>query len=243
MDADPIGLDGVRLAPVDDVPSRSDLVGRTLRDAIVAGRLRPGATLVERRLAEQLGVSKTPVREALIRLARGGLVEILPNRRAVVATLDLPALVAVYEVRVQLEPWAVGRSTAAAPAEVHAAAAEALERGADAIARADRVALSLANRAFHRALYARCGNEIVLDVLDNLQDRVALGTVSLLWTRHPTWEAEAAEHRAVLEAVGEGDGALAARLVHDHIAASLERLRGDQGADAADAAPSPPAAR
>ena len=205
------------LAPVGRGSTRTDLVTEAIRSAIIEGRFEPGMTLVERRLADQLGVSKTPVREALIRLARSGLVDVTDNRGAVVRHLDGAALLEDYDVRLRLEPWAVERAVQNAPEQVHAEGLAALAAAGEAIERGERSQISLANRGFHRTLYARCGNEIVRDILDNLQDRVALGTVALLWSRQATWRTEGDEHRAILDAVGEADGAKAAALLNSHL--------------------------
>ena len=98
------------LPPLPRSTTTSDLVVDSIRDAILSGRLAPGETLVERRLAELLGVSKTPVREALIALAVSGLVTVTPNRGAVVRAVDVEDVRKAYEVRLLLEPWAVAKA-------------------------------------------------------------------------------------------------------------------------------------
>jgi DNA-binding GntR family transcriptional regulator len=98
------------LQPVARSTTRTDLVTDSIRAAILSGRIRQGETLVERRLAEQLGVSKTPVREALIGLAATGLVIISPNRGVTVRVVGPDDLRKAYEIRLLLEPWAIGRA-------------------------------------------------------------------------------------------------------------------------------------
>jgi DNA-binding GntR family transcriptional regulator len=212
------------LRPVARSTTRTDLVADSIRAAILSGRLRPGETLVERRLAEQLGVSKTPVREALIALAATGLVVISPNRGVTVRALTADDLRGAYEVRLLLEPWAVGRATRLdGPAAVRAAE-QALAEAASLQSGADPTALSLANRRFHRALYAGCANEIVITQLDNVRDLAALGAVSVLWERWPTWRDEHAVHEKILEAVRAGDATTAERLTRKHIRRSVAKL-------------------
>ena len=111
-------LPSLGLSPLSPVSSRADLVAESIRSAILAGRIRPGDTLVERRLAAELGVSKTPVREALIMLAAGGLVVLTPTRGTSVRVLDADDLRKIQEVRLLLEPWAVGRHGPARPARL-----------------------------------------------------------------------------------------------------------------------------
>jgi DNA-binding GntR family transcriptional regulator len=213
------------LAPLGRSATRSDLVVESIRLAILSGRLAPGQSLVERRLAELLGVSKTPVREALISLASTGLVTVHPNRGVVVRQLDVDDLARIYEVRLLLEPWAVARTASAPPPEALAEARAALARARTLLAASDHSELSLANRRFHQALYAACGNEIVVRQLDDLQHLTALGIVSLLWERWPTWEEEFAEHEQLLAVVEKGDVPEAERLARTHVERSLSRLR------------------
>ncbi len=210
------------LSPVARSTTRTDLVADAIRTAILSGRLAQGETLVERRLAERLGVSKTPVREALIGLAATGLVVIGPNRGVTVRVVGRADLRKAYEVRLLLEPWAIGRTAASGPAADGARAALAEARAL--LAGTDTAALSLANRRFHRELYARCGNELVVAQLDTLQDLAALGSVTVLWRDRPTWPEEHEEHETVLAAVEAGDAALAERLTRRHIERSVARL-------------------
>ena len=223
------------LPPLPRSTTTSDLVVDAIRAAILDGRLRPGDTLVERRLAESLGVSKTPVREALIALATSGLVTVTPNRGAMVREVHAGDVRQAYEVRLLLEPWAVARAVRLrAPAEgspdgsAHPARA-ALEEARRHLDGDDHVPLSLANRRFHRTLYAGCGNDIVVAQLDALQELAALGAVALLWERYPTWRAEFAEHEEILVAAEAGDAEAAERLLRRHIRGSLRRLEPGRG--------------
>lgn len=217
------------LRPVARSTTRTDLVADSLRSAILSGRLRPGETLVERRLAERLGVSKTPVREALIGLAATGLVVISPNRGVTVRVLGPADLRKAYEVRLLLEPWAVGRATRRAGPEAARSARVALDGAKGLLSGADPAALSLANRRFHRELYAGCDNEIVIAQLDNVRDLAALGAVSVLWERWPTWRDEHEEHEAILAAAEAGDAGLAERLTRRHIRRSVSHLNAAEG--------------
>ena len=192
-------------------PSRSAGVLDTIRHHILTGQLRPGQPLVETDLAQRLGVSKTPVREALRTLAGSGLVTMSRYKGASVRAVDETLARSVYEVRLLLEPEAVRKAVAAGASM--AAAREALERSDAATDRADR---SLANRDFHRAMYCPCDNPLLTRILDDLRDQTALVSVAA-WNRRPTWRQEAAEHRAILAAAEAGDADRAAELVAAHI--------------------------
>jgi DNA-binding GntR family transcriptional regulator len=213
------------LPPLPRSTTTSDLVVDSIREAILSGRLTPGETLVERRLAELLGVSKTPVREALITLAASGLVTVTPNRGAVVRAVSTDDVYKAYEVRLLLEPWAVARTVReGGVASATGAARAALEDARRHLSDEDHVQLSLANRRFHRALYVECGNDIVVRQLDSLQEMAALGAVALLWERWRTWRAEYDEHAEILKAVEDSEAETAERLLRKHIRQSVKRL-------------------
>jgi DNA-binding GntR family transcriptional regulator len=206
------------------IPSRTEAVLDAVKHAILAGELKPGQSLVETELAQLLGVSKTPVREALKTLAGAGLVTMSPYRGATVREIDRATAAAIYDLRLLVEPEAVGRAVRAATAapagpDRWAQAEAALQASAAA---ADQAQRSLANRDFHRALYLGCGNSLIVKVLDDLRDQTALLS-ALSWRQAPSWEHEATQHRAVLAAAQAGDADGAAALLREHIAGFTAR--------------------
>jgi DNA-binding GntR family transcriptional regulator len=200
------------------MPSRTARVLEIIRNAILSGELAPGSSLVEQELAGQLGVSKTPVREALKTLEGSGLVVMVPYRGAAVRELTRADAVAIYDLRLLLEPEAVQRSVAAGT-DV-SGAGEWLRKASTATGNAER---SMANREFHRLLYSGCGNALLVATLDGLRDRTALVSAAS-WAKSATWEAEAAEHEAILAAAAAGDADTARRLTAEHVAGFLQRL-------------------
>jgi DNA-binding GntR family transcriptional regulator len=204
------------------IPSRTEAVLDAVKHAILAGELKPGQSLVETELAQVLGVSKTPVREALKTLAGAGLVTMSPYRGATVREIDVTTAAAIYDLRLLVEPEAVGRAVraaAAAPAGPWVPAEAALRASAAATDQAQR---SLANRDFHRALYLGCGNSLIVKVLDDLRDQTALVS-ALSWQQAPSWQQEAAQHQAILAAAQAGDADLATGLLREHIAGFAAR--------------------
>ena len=210
------------------LPSRTVAVLEAIKHAILAGELKPGRPLVETDLATVLGVSKTPVRDALKTLAGAGLVTMHPYKGAVVRTLDDEQARHIYDLRLLLEPEALSRAVAAG--YDWRTARDALNR-ADACGEDGQAERSLANRDFHHELYAGCGNPLLVRMLDDLRDQTAL--VSAAAWRHdpagslagftPSWEYEAAEHRGVLNAAQDGDAQRAASLLHAHINSFIQR--------------------
>ncbi|HTW04274.1 MAG TPA: GntR family transcriptional regulator [Streptosporangiaceae bacterium] len=204
------------------IPLRTAAVLDAIKHAILAGELRPGQSLVEAELAQRLGVSKTPVREALKTLAGAGLVTMSPYRGATVRAIDAETARSIYDMRLLLEPEAVRRAVlraGAGGAAGLAAAGAALDR---ADAASDEAERSLANRDFHRALYLDCGNPLLVGVLDDLRDQTALVSAAA-WQHEPSWRQEAGEHRAILAAAAAGDADHAARLVAAHIGSFAAR--------------------
>jgi DNA-binding GntR family transcriptional regulator len=140
----------------------------TLRDMIMSGALSPGARLGEVELADRLGVSRTPVREALSRLAAEGLVEIVPNRGARVATWTVAELEGVFDLRATLEPqltaFAVPNATPADVEDLDALATRMTEVGSPGPDQ-DLDALVPLNRAFHDRLVALAGHPTLATAL------------------------------------------------------------------------------
>jgi DNA-binding GntR family transcriptional regulator len=203
--------------------SRTEVVLEEIRRGILTRELLPGQPLVEAELAQRLGVSKTPVREALKVLSNSGLVTFSPYKGASVCVVDTELAKAVYDVRLVLEPEAVRRTVERRDSALFENAAGVLKEASTAIADRDQAALSLLNRQFHRALYSGCGNPLMVTILDDLKDRAAL--ISIVgWESNPSWRKEWTEHKAVLAAAKKGDADGAAELLRKHIADFLARI-------------------
>ncbi|GHH73718.1 transcriptional regulator [Streptomyces sulfonofaciens] len=199
------------------IPSRTQFVLEGIKHRILTGLLSPGQALVESELAAQFGVSKTPVREALKTLAGTGLVVMSQYKGVTVRRVDADMAREVYDVRLLLEPEAL-RRTVCRGASLEAAR-EALESADGAGDTAER---SLANRAFHRALYTPCGNPLLARMLDEVRDQAALVS-AVAWAAQPSWDREAAEHREILRLALAGDAQGAAGALHCHIASFVAR--------------------
>jgi DNA-binding GntR family transcriptional regulator len=203
--------------------SRTEVVLEEIRRGILTRELLPGQPLVEAELAQRLGVSKTPVREALKVLSNSGLVTFSPYKGASVCVVDAALAQSVYDVRLVLEPEAVRRTVELRDPALLEDAADALKEASTAIADRDQAELSLLNRRFHRALYSGCGNPLLVNILDDLKDRAAL--ISIVgWEANPSWRREWTEHKAILAAAKKGDAEGAADLLRQHIAEFLERI-------------------
>jgi DNA-binding GntR family transcriptional regulator len=209
----------------DDVhQTRAEYVADRIERAILRGELAAGQRIVEGALAEQLHVSKTPIREALRVLARKGVVTSHAYRGTVVRDIDPSSARYLFEVRLLNEPEAVARAIPfhddASLARCQEALLAARNAGKGDGALAER---SIANRRFHRSLYAPCENDHLRRILDEIQDQVAMISVST-WRRHATWVEEESEHAAILEAVKRKDSETARDLMTKHIGGFFARL-------------------
>ncbi|WP_129667785.1 GntR family transcriptional regulator [Phytoactinopolyspora endophytica] len=211
------------LPPLGEPVSRTDRVRDALRGAILDGTLPPGRPLVERELAEMLGVSKTPVREALKQLRSSGLVEVNVHQGVSVRRLDAALVRELYIARATVEPEACRLACLRGDAESLRRARQALEESAQYLARDDSARLSIANRRFHREIYAGCGNTFLCDFLDQLQDLTAF-VATAGWRLRATAASEAGEHLAILEAAENGDADRTEDLSRQHIETSARNI-------------------
>ena len=216
---------GEIFAPLGTALTRTDLVIEAVRNAILSGNLKPGAALVERTLAEELKVSKTPVREALIALARNGLIDMTRNRGATVRELTVQDVLDVYQARLLLEPWAIFEAVQRGIPQSSLEQAEDLLNQSDAAGGEQAQAIrAQANRNFHRIMVKHSGNPLIINAIEQVQDLAALGATAFIWPTSPTWEKESQEHRAILAAAQAQDADKAKGLLETHIQTSIQRI-------------------
>ncbi len=205
--------------------SMSDRIADQLRTAIRQGTYAPGARLVERRLTAEFGVSHIPVREALERLIREGLVERLPRRGCRVATLTAKELDDVYHLRVVLEQHVAERAqqrwTKGAERELR----RIVEHMRAAAGRNDNGELSRLDLGYHERLYALADSPNLQDVVTQLRARIdgflraanaALEPAAL--TGH------AASHGDLLDAIASGDPVRARSAMAAHVTDARDRI-------------------
>ena len=202
------------------VVSVADHVERALRERILEGDLEPGSRLHQEALSEELGVSRTPLREALGRLAADGLVDVLPNRGARVAEVREDDLRASYEARLVIEPGAAALAARRADPGRIAALGEAVEelRSTGGEVRA----AYKANRAFHLGLVAAAGNPYLSRLAEALWvGRVGLRVYEAQRDMSQFVALDAESHAHILEAIEARDEAGAERLTREHIAGAM----------------------
>ncbi len=191
-----------------------------LRDLIVQGELAPGTKLNERLLAARLGTSRTPLREAIKMLAAEGLVELLPNRGALVAPLDPEKINQVFVVLGTLEALAGDLACRAASA-AQIAEIRALHFHMRAHhARGELAAYFKYNQQIHSQLVACAGNPVLSQLYQSLNAHVRRARYSANLSP-ARWDQAVQEHEAILAALEARDRARLAMLLRDHLAQKL----------------------
>jgi DNA-binding GntR family transcriptional regulator len=207
--------------------TKVDVAYELLRNEIFQGTLAPGTSLDQEAIATRLGLSTTPVREALRRLESEKLVISRSHRDTIVAPVSLDLVEKTYAVRLSLDPVAVGLAADKATDE-QLAEIEGLCTPATYI---DPVADLHSNRTMHRAIYAACGNATLVEMLDILWDRSDRYRLIVLRTKSTAKSAHE-EHQAIVQALMSRDGERAAELMRQHIATSPTHIKRRTGGKA-----------
>jgi len=200
----------------------STAVAKLLRSAILSGELQPAATLGEVALGRELGVSRTPIREALLRLHAEGLIEMPPNRPARVRSFDAADLREMHSLRAVLE----GHAAALAATQATASDLRALEASCERFARlaredGDLLSLAEENLTFHGIISLAAGS-------GRLQAMIAqVSALPLIYRSYMSYSAEnrrsaCRQHRDILDALEGRDAEIAERAMKTHVQWALE---------------------
>ena len=195
-----------------------------LKDAIQNAAVEPGEPLTETRLSELLGISRTPVREALQQLAQEGLVQVIPGRAITVAEHSAQDILDVVHLRSLLEPELVRLATeAASHSEIERLKRSVAEMQA-AIETGDHTAWSRSDSVFHEVLGEACPNELLCEVVLQMRNRVHQ-IANIDSQPNPARLAECTvEHVEIIEAMATRDSAAAADAMRNHIDKLRESL-------------------
>ena len=199
------------------------LLGR-LRDMIVEGELAPGTRLRERELTEWLGVSRTPLREALKVLAAERLIDLTPNRGARIASLSEGEIQQMFELMGAYEALA-GRlaATRASEADLLELQAMHLQMRAHYV-RKDLPAYFRLNQEIHRRIVQAAGNPMLAQAYDLLAGRIRRPRFLASQWSAQRWAQAIEEHEGIMVALTARDGALLSRLLEAHLAHKAEAL-------------------
>ena len=193
-----------------------DVVFNTLRQAILKGELKPGERLMEIALAERLGVSRTPIREAMRKLELEGLVVMIPRRGAQVANITEKDLNDVLEVRIALENMAIEKACQNMTEDAMSKLWMAAKTFVRTTAEGDLVKMAEADVAFHEIIYQASDNRRLIQVLNNLREQIYRYRVEYL-KEEETRNLLVREHEEMTRAIRERDVKNAQRIAYQHI--------------------------
>ncbi len=206
--------DGMKISSI-AAPVRQQ-VAASFRTAILNGRFKPGVRLIEKELCELTGASRTSVREALRQLETEGLIEVVPNKGPIVASISPEQARSIYEVRGALESLAGALFAKYASDEQMQRLEIAVEQVADAYDRGDIGEILVAKDAFYAVLLEGADNEIAASFLSMLQARISLlRRVSL--SQPARLAASIVEIRAIMAALKKRDAEAAAAACRRHV--------------------------
>jgi DNA-binding GntR family transcriptional regulator len=193
-----------------------EVVFETIREAIITGHLRPGERLMEIQLAEEMGVSRTPVREAMRKLELEGFLVMMPRKGAYVAGISLKDITDVFEIRAALDSLAAGLAAERITEEE----LETLERSlllvVESADQNDLKGIVSTDTDFHDIIYKASRNERLIQIVNNLREQIQrFRTTSLAFPGRMRIAVD--EHRKIVEAIAERNVALAQALAQEHI--------------------------
>lgn len=193
-----------------------DVVFKTLRQAILTGEFMPGERLMEVTLANRLGVSRTPVREAIRKLELEGLVVMVPRKGAEVARITVSDLKDVLEVRCHLEEFAATIACDRITEEEKKEFNVALEAFEEAIRFKDLKLIAERDVAFHDVIFKATKNKRLLQIINNLREQIYRYRIEYIkdFDYH---EVLVKEHRQIMKAILDGDKKAAEQIMRTHI--------------------------
>lgn len=194
------------------------------KERILDGRYTAGELISEGDVAAGVGVSRTPVREAFLRLETEGLLRLYPKRGALVVPVSAAEVESVMETRLLVEQFAVAKVMSAG-IDLESRPHQAIARQEELATRHDERNFVEIDREFHRIYVAAAGNPILLQLHDSLRDRQSRMMLAALARDADRLQQVLDEHRALADAVVAGDAELARDVLAEHLNGTLKLLR------------------
>lgn len=204
-------------------PSLEEMVYSRLEEEILSGELQCGMALGEIALSKRLGVSRTPVRSAIHRLAEEGLVEVVPNKGATVIGINTADLIDIYRIRKRLEGLASSLAAERITDEELEKLTEAIELAEFYIKKNDTEHIKELDTVFHSIIYKASGSRFLSRTLSELHRKIKSYRKRSLSVPGRLEKSEE-EHREILEAINAGDSERADKLTSLHVQRSLENM-------------------
>ncbi len=197
-------------------PPAADRVYAHVKQAVLDRSYEGGTLLTEGELAEAVGVSRTPVREALLRLEVEGLIKLYPKKGALVLPVSAQEIADVVETRQLVEVHAARKAVPARPGLIERLE-ELLRKQKKQAAAGDFAAAAVTDRCFHAEIVRSGGNEILSRLYDQLRDRQLRMGVAVMHSHPDRLAKTLAEHEQILDALRSGDAEAAVDVVHRHV--------------------------
>ncbi|MEV5579327.1 GntR family transcriptional regulator [Streptomyces parvus] len=207
-------------------PPAAERVYAHIKEAVLDRRYEGGTLLTEGDLADAVGVSRTPVREALLRLEVEGLIKLYPKKGALVLAVSAQEIKDVVETRLLVEEFAARKAVPASPRLIERLE-QLLEEQRRLAEAGDLAAVAVTDRCFHAEIVKHAGNEILSRLYDQLRDRQLRMGVAVMEAHPGRIEANITEHGELLEAIRAGDADGAALVVRRHVGRVRELVRGE----------------
>lgn len=211
-------MDRQPLVPIklDNYKPLRELVFESIREAIISGQLRPGERLMEIQLADEMGVSRTPVREAIRKLELEGLVVMIPRKGAYVSGISMKDISEVFEIRGALEGLAAELAAERITDEELESLERHLVRIAESIENNDLTTVVEIDTDFHSMLYTASRNQRLTQIINNLREQIQrFRQTSLAFPGR--MKAALEEHRQIVEAISTRDPEMARKVAQEHI--------------------------
>ncbi|GGY42567.1 GntR family transcriptional regulator [Streptomyces omiyaensis] len=207
-------------------PPAAERVYSHVKRAVLDRRYEGGTLLTEGELAQAVGVSRTPVREALLKLEMEGLLKLYPKKGALVLAVSAQEIADVVETRLLVEEFAVRRAVPAPPALL-ARLEELLEEQQRQAGAGDLADVAVTDRCFHAEIVRHAGNQILARLYDQLRDRQLRMGVAVMQAHPDRIAQNIAEHAEILDRLRAGDAEGAAAAVRRHLGRVGALVRGE----------------
>ena len=195
----------------------ADTIAQQLAEQILSGALSPGERIEEKRVTEQFGVSRTPVRDALRQLAATGLVAIRPHRGVTVIDLDIEQLSDMFEAQAEVEALRAKLSARRMNNIERKQLQIIAQRSEPALATTNHELYTNTNEEFHKMIYTGSHNDTLEQMAVNLWNRVAPFRRSIFFKLGNRMERSFEEHDDIIEAIVAGDEERAQRAMYEHV--------------------------
>lgn len=200
----------------------NERVYQYVRNMIVRGEVKGGTFIEEQEISEQTGVSRTPVREAFLRLEAEHFIDLIPRRGALVRQITALELKNVYEARQLIEIHAARRICKDSAIEVPHELENILDSMDKTEAEGDYIEYIMLDMEFHRCIVATTHNDVLLEMYDSLQGRKLRVTNAAIKAYRERSSTVRVEHRSLFEALKNRDGDIAENILNEHLSPLFE---------------------